>query len=73
MSTKRSFWEDLEDIVRSVPTNEKLFIRGDLNGCLGTSNIEFEGIHGGFGYGDRNQEGKGMYRRTRYQWTCVHN
>jgi hypothetical protein len=31
MSTKRSFWEDLEDVIRNVPTNEKPFIEGDLN------------------------------------------
>ena len=58
MSAKRLFWEDLEDVVRSVPTDEKLFIGGDLNGHVGTTNIGFEGVHGGFGYGDRNQEGK---------------
>jgi len=58
MSAKRHFWEDLEDVVRSVPSDEKLFIGGDLNGHVGTTNIGFEGVHGGFGYGDRNQEGK---------------
>jgi exonuclease III len=30
MSANRQFWEDLEDVVRSVPSNEKLFIGGDL-------------------------------------------
>ena len=25
---------------------------------MGTSNIGFEGVHGGFGYGIRNQEGE---------------
>jgi hypothetical protein len=58
MSAKRQFWEKLEDVIRSVPINKKLFIRGDLNGHVGTTNIEFEGVHGGFGFGDRNQEGK---------------
>ena len=55
-NTKREFWEGLEDMVRSVPIGEKLFI-GDLNGHVGTSNTGFEGVHGGFGYGIRNQEG----------------
>nr|XP_040258907.1 craniofacial development protein 2-like [Aegilops tauschii subsp. strangulata] len=31
-NTKREFWEGLEDVVRSVPIGEKLFIGGDLNG-----------------------------------------
>jgi hypothetical protein len=55
-NTKREFREGLEDLVRGVPSGEKLFIGGDLNGHVGTSNIGFEGVHGGFGYGIRNQE-----------------
>ena len=49
------FWEGLEDMVRSVSIGEKLFIGGDLNGHVGTSNTGFEGVHGGFGYSSRNQ------------------
>ena len=45
-------------MVSSVPTNEKLFIGGDLNGHVGTTNTGFEGVHGSFGLDDRNQEGK---------------
>ncbi|SPT17945.1 unnamed protein product [Triticum aestivum] len=55
---KREFWEGLEDMVRSVPIGEKLFIGGDLNGHVGTSNTGIEGAHGGFSYGIRNQEGE---------------
>jgi exonuclease III len=33
---KRRFWKDLEDMVREVPSSEKLFIGGDLNGHVGT-------------------------------------
>ena len=43
-STKREFWEGLEDMVRSVTIGEKLFIGGDLNGHMGTSNTGFEGV-----------------------------
>ncbi|XP_071674312.1 uncharacterized protein [Lolium perenne] len=57
-STKREFWEGLEDLVRRVPIGEKLFIGGDLNGHVGTSNTGFEMVHRGFGYGIRNQEGE---------------
>ena len=57
-SIKRQLWEDLEGLVRSVPTNEKLFIGGDLNGHVGTTNLGFEVVHGIFGFGNRNQEGK---------------
>jgi hypothetical protein len=54
-NSKREFWEGLEDMVSSVPVGEKLFIGGDLNGHAGTSSTSFEGVHGGFGSGTRNQ------------------
>ena len=57
-STKRQFWDDLDSLVRAVPTSEKLFIGGDLNNHVGLSNAGYEVAHGGFGYGSRNQEGE---------------
>jgi hypothetical protein len=45
-------------LVRSVRSGNKLFTGGYLNGHVGTSNTVFEGVHGGFGYGIRNQEGE---------------
>ena len=56
--TKRQFWEDLDSMVRAVPTSEKLFIGGDLNGHVGSSNAGYEVAHGWFGYGSRNREGE---------------
>ena len=56
-SAKRQFWEDLDGLIRVVPSSEKLFI-GDLNGHVGTTSIGFEAVHGGFEYGSRNLEGK---------------
>jgi hypothetical protein len=57
-SEKRKFREDLDGMVRAVPTNEKLFI-GDLNGHVGSTNAGYELAHGGFEYGSRNQ-GEGI-------------
>ena len=57
-SAKRLFWEDLDRLVRAVPSSEKLFIGGDLNGHVGTSSAGFEVVRGGFVYGSRNQEGE---------------
>ena len=34
-SAKRQFWEDLDGLIRAVPSSEKLFT-GDLNGHIGT-------------------------------------
>jgi hypothetical protein len=52
----------LEDVIISVPTNDNLFIGEDLNDHVGTTNIRFEGVHGGFKYGDIN-------RRVKTSWT----
>ncbi|ONM20364.1 hypothetical protein ZEAMMB73_Zm00001d005126 [Zea mays] len=57
-NSKWEFWEGLEDMVSSVPVGKKLFIGGDLNGHVGTSSTSFEGVHGGFSFGTRNQEGE---------------
>jgi hypothetical protein len=51
-------------LVKSVPSREKLFIGGDLNGHVGASNTGFEGVNGGFGYGIRNQEGEDVLSFT---------
>ena len=45
-------------MVRAVPTSEKLFIGGDLNGHVGTSSVGFETVYEGFRYGSRNQKGE---------------
>ena len=45
-------------MIRAVPSSEKFFIGGDLNGHVGTSSVGFEAVHGGFGYDSRNQEGE---------------
>jgi len=30
---------------------------GDMNGHIGSSNVGYDGTHGGFGYGSRNDDG----------------
>jgi hypothetical protein len=45
-------------MVRAILVNEKLFIGGDFNGHVGTTNAGFQEVHGGFGYGSRNQAGE---------------
>jgi hypothetical protein len=54
-SVKMQFWEELDASVSSVPIYEKLFIGGNLNGHVGSIRVSFDGVHGGFGYGSRNQ------------------
>ena len=59
-SSERQFWEDLDEIVQGIPSREKLFIGGDLNGHVGTSRYEFYNIHGGFDFGERNESGNSI-------------
>ena len=54
---KDTFYERIFSIVASVPDEEILFIGGDFNGHVGEHSDGFEGIHGGNGYGLRNQDG----------------
>jgi hypothetical protein len=59
-SVKMQFWEELDVLVSSVSIYEKLFIKGYLNGHVGSTRVGFDGVHGGFRYGSRNQEGEGI-------------
>ncbi|XP_019251384.1 PREDICTED: craniofacial development protein 2-like [Nicotiana attenuata] len=54
---KRRFWEGLDDIVRSIPPTERLFIGGDFNGHIGSAAGSYGEVHGSFGLGDRNGGG----------------
>jgi hypothetical protein len=59
-SVKKQFWEVLDALVSSIPISEKLFIGGDLNEHVDSTRVGFDGVHGGFEYGSRNQEGEGV-------------
>ncbi|XP_055814607.1 uncharacterized protein LOC129884314 [Solanum dulcamara] len=56
---KRLFWEDLGELVRGIPSTEKIFIGGDFNSHIGTSN-SFDDVHGGFGFGETNGGGASL-------------
>jgi len=57
-TVKKQFWEDLDFLVRNIPISEKLCIGGDFNSHVGEESGGFARIHGGFGFGTRNQEGE---------------
>ena len=54
---KRLFSDNLDEVIQSIPQTEKLLIRGDFNGHTGRRGDGYETIHGGFGYGKRNNGG----------------
>ena len=59
-SSKHQFWENLDEIVQGIPIRENFFKSGDLNGYVGTSSYEFNSVHGGFSFGERNEPGKSI-------------
>ncbi|XP_063697808.1 craniofacial development protein 2-like [Culicoides brevitarsis] len=55
---KAVFWQCLEGLMENIPLNEKKIILSDLNGHVGKNNLLQTPIHGGFGYGEINAQGK---------------
>jgi len=43
-----------------VPINERVVIGADMNGHVGLEAGGYEGVHGGHGFGDRNEEGSNL-------------
>lgn len=53
---KVQFHEYLEDVVRKISIDEKIFIGGNLNEHVGYENKDYNEIHGGFSFGNMNNE-----------------
>jgi hypothetical protein len=54
---KESFYDALDDVVAGVGKGEILLVGGDFNGHVGKEVEGYAGIHGGWSFGERNQEG----------------
>ncbi|GKE39425.1 craniofacial development protein 2, partial [Tanacetum coccineum] len=57
---KKTFWDSLDEVVREFPTDQRLILGGDLNGHIGAATEGYSGVHGGFSYGVRNEEGRAI-------------
>ena len=55
---KDKFWWDMMELVASYGQGEEVVIGGDLNGHVGNTAEGYEEVHGGYGYGNRNEEGE---------------
>lgn len=51
---KRRFQEEVDEVVRHIPSTEKLFIGGAFNGHIGISAREYD-INGDFDFGVKNE------------------
>ncbi|QHO29329.1 Craniofacial development protein [Arachis hypogaea] len=54
------FWEDLESLVQDIPSRDKIFLGGYLNGHVGREVTGYGSIHGGHGFRVINAEGKSI-------------
>nr|XP_043633312.1 craniofacial development protein 2-like [Erigeron canadensis] len=55
---KKSFWDSLDELVRSCPVDQRLVLGGDLHGHIGVESDGYASVHGGLGFGVRNDEGR---------------
>ena len=65
---KDSFWDQIIIIIirafvmisvtGSIPASELIIVGGDLNGHIGTNVDGYDGVHGGYGFGERNADGE---------------
>jgi len=61
--SKESFWNEMFHLVRCIPQNEMVVLAVDVNGHVGSSNVDYDGMHGDFGYGDRNADQRKLGRK----------
>ena len=57
---KEAFWLDLDEIVETIPKNERIVVVADLNGHVGEGNNGDEECMGRHGLGKRNNEGQAV-------------
>ena len=60
LEEKANFIEDLEALIRPIPNTEQIVIGADMNGHVGEDCGGYEEVHGGHGYGARNEEGSNL-------------
>ncbi|KAK3541601.1 hypothetical protein QTP86_033084, partial [Hemibagrus guttatus] len=58
LEEKERFWSELDEVIESIPTGERVVIGADLNGNVGEGNTGDEEVMGKFGVKERNLEGQ---------------
>ncbi|KAL1279411.1 hypothetical protein QQF64_026084 [Cirrhinus molitorella] len=58
LEEKERFWSELDEVIESVPTGERVVVGADFNGHVGEGNTDDEEVMGKFGVKERNLEGQ---------------
>ncbi|KAK3559310.1 hypothetical protein QTP86_012718 [Hemibagrus guttatus] len=58
LEEKERFWSELDEVMESIPTGERVVIGVDFNGHVGEGNTGDEEVMGKFGVKERNLEGQ---------------
>ncbi|KAK3538108.1 hypothetical protein QTP70_029820, partial [Hemibagrus guttatus] len=58
LEEKERFWSELDEVMESIPTGERVVIGEDFNGYVGEGNRGDEEVMGKFGVKERNLEGQ---------------
>ncbi|KAK3518291.1 hypothetical protein QTP86_003825, partial [Hemibagrus guttatus] len=58
LEEKEKFWSELDEVMESIPTGERVVIGPDFNGHVGEGNTGDEVVMGKFGVKERNLEGQ---------------
>ena len=70
---KNLFYEKLDNLVCSIPSNEQLILLGDFNARVGADNESWSSCIGKFGTGKMNENGQRLLELCTFHNLCITN